>query len=96
MSIEEVDFDVEVGELGGVDGAILEDPVVDESTAFGDGSDDRKEGEVVDIEAGEGHGVDLVDGGDEIGFFDVKVDETGAIVGGEVFGGFVDVGMHAF
>ena len=96
VSIEKLDFDIEIGEFSGVDGAVFEDPVVDESATFGDGSDDRKEGEVVDVEAGEGHGVDFVDGSDKVGFFDVEVDETGAIVGGEVFGGFVDVGMHAF
>lgn len=96
MSIEEFDFDIEVGEFGGVDGAVFENPVMNESATFGDGSDDGKEGKIVDIEAGEGHGVDFVDGSDEVGFFDVEVDKTSAVVGSEILRRFVNDSMHAF
>lgn len=69
---------------------------MDEGAAMGNGSNDGKEGKIIDIETREGHGVDFVDGGDEVGFFDVKVDETGAVVGREVLRRFVDDSVHAF
>ena len=96
VGIKEFDFHVEIGEFSGVDGAVFENPVVDEGATLSNGSDDGEEGEIVDIEAWERHGVDFVDGSDEVGFFDIEVDETGAVVGGEILGGFIDVGMHAF
>ena len=69
---------------------------MNESTAARDGGNNGKEGEVVDIEAGEGHGVDFVDRGDEVGFSYGEIDEASATVVGEVFGGFVDSCMHGF
>ena len=96
VSIEKLDFGVEVGEFGGVDSAILKDPVMNKGATFGDGGDDGEEWKIVDIEAGERHGVDFVDGGDETGLVNGEVDEAGAVVGGKVFWGFADVGTHGF
>ena len=87
MGVDEFDVGVEVGEVGGVNGAVFEDPVVDKGAAVSGGGDEVKEGEAVDVEAGERHGVDFVDGGDEFGFDEFDVDETSAAVGGEIFGG---------
>ena len=70
MGVEELDFGVEIGELGDVNGAIFKNPIMDESATLSGGGDNGKEGEIVDIETGEGHGVDFVDGGDESGFMD--------------------------
>ena len=71
VSVEEFDFNVEIGEFSSVNGAVFEDPVVDKSTATRDSSDDGKEGKIVNIKTWERHGVNFVDGCDEAGFFDI-------------------------
>ena len=60
------------------------------------GGDYREEGEIVDIEAGEWHRVNLVDGGHEVGFFDGKVDKASAAIGGKVLGGDSELSVHIF
>src|SRR5690606_36447020 len=84
-SVEEAGVSAGSVQFGEVDRAVLVDPVVDEGRAFGAGGDEGEEGEVVDVEAREGHRVDLVDGGAQFGGVDGDVDEAGAGVGGEVF-----------
>ena len=59
---------------------------MDKSTTFGDGSNDGKEGEIVNIKSWKWHGVDFVDWSDEVGFLDVEVDETSTVVCGKIFG----------
>ena len=46
---------------------------MDEGATTRDGSDNGEEREIVDIETGEGHGVDFVDRGDKGGFSDVEI-----------------------
>lgn len=96
MGIDEGDFGAEFTELGEVDGAVFVDPVVDEGATVGGGADDGEEGEIVDVEAGEGHGVDFVGWGGESGFFKGDVDEAGATVVGEIFGAEIEVEAHVF
>ena len=43
VSIEEFDLGVEVGEFGGIDGAVLKNPVMNKSATLGDGGDDGEE-----------------------------------------------------
>ena len=43
VSIEEFNFSIEVGEFGGIDGAVLKDPVMNKSATLGDGGDDGEE-----------------------------------------------------
>ena len=43
VSIEEFNFSIEVGKFGGIDGAVLKDPVMDKSATLGDGGDDGEE-----------------------------------------------------
>ena len=43
VSIEEFDFSVEVGKFGGIDSAVLKDPVMNKGATFGDGGDDGEE-----------------------------------------------------
>ena len=80
MGVEEFDFGIEIGQLRSIDGAVFEDPVMDEGAAFGDGGDNGEKWEIIDVETRERHRVDFVDGGDEGGFLDAKVDEAGAVV----------------
>ena len=96
VSVEELDFDIEVGKLGGVDGAIFKNPVVDKSAASGNGGDDGEKWEIVYIKTWEGHRMDFVDRGVELGFFDGEIDETSAVVHGTIFASFVNLGAHGF
>src|SRR5690606_692219 len=73
---------------------IVVDPVVDEGLSVRGGGDAGEKGDVVDVDAGERHRVDLVDRRLEFGGVDGQVHQPGAPVVGHVLGAAVVVQSH--
>ena len=84
VRVEQLDLAAELVELGQVDRAVLVDPVVQQCLALGDGRDHGEERQVVDVEAGERHRVDLVERSAQHGALGDDVDQPGLAVEGGV------------
>lgn len=77
VRVEQLHVGPELVELEQVDRPVLEHPVMDHGLAVGRGGQHGEEGKVVDVEAGEGHRVDLVRRGLQLAGIDRQVDQAG-------------------
>ena len=87
MGVEQLDGCAELSQVDQVDGSVLVHPVVDEGLALSLRGNHGEERQVVDVEAGERHGVDLVGHRNEMAGEHGDVDQSGEVVVGGIFRG---------